>query len=235
MPSGLFGTVKVHPKNKYKVKKVIPAYTWLWRVNDVNNPPKKEFEIAKIMGKEGLGPTVHDTKISLFKSTMKMNKMNGTLLNMAEADNLSRKDMEQIVGKLVKLHKIGYYHGDIHRYNIMFTSQKNSKDWKFIDFGRTKKITQKLNYDDVLHQILVRDDRISRFLTSIPYGFERDLLNLHSTLNYADIIQNEAKHKTMNNPPFYHYSRYKFDEWFFKTVKNAVSEYNNNNTKRRNK
>ena len=215
MPVGFFAKVKNYEKNK--VKKTIPCSSYFKRLAGTNNPPKKEFEISKLMGNENIGPKVYSSSIKMFTSEMILNKMNNTF---ASKQNITKTDMKDILTLIVRMHRLGYDHFDIHGNNIMYKTSKNGKvQWRLIDFGRSAKICSKFIDIDYKNTI--------KFITTEEcvhfYGMEKDISDLAKIFVFKYLKKEQEKDKLNFN---IHRSRYKFYLFFVKLLRKI-----NENTK----
>ena len=214
----------------------------------------KEINLTKLMGEKNIGRKVHGSTKGFWKSTMSMNKMNGSVFNMVERNiELTKGDMKKIIRLVLKMHKEGYYHGSIHRKNIVWKQLEDDKNFKLRHFRYTGKTKNKLDYKFALSEIKSRtsDELYEQTLhSSIMHGDDRmkrventkdgDLISLFLLLQNIYLVQNERKlgNNNRNNNRDVNYDAmkytehlYKFSKWFRETVETEVKNLNNKNKK----
>ncbi len=205
----------------------------------------KEIDHAKLMGEKNIGPKVHRTKKTLFKSSMNMNNMNGTVGNAIGRNRkieLSKEDMKKIIKLVLKMHKEGYYHGRIFSKKVMWKQLEDGKNFKLIGFKKLGKIEDKLDYKDALSIIKSKPDEIY-WMMSTQKNHTGDLIALYHTLRVVSMSQYNLEHQYNDfyDGDFYYdlmkenEHLYKFSKWFRETAETEVKKLNNKNrNKKRN-
>ena len=137
--SGAFGNVILASKKKYK---------YAIKIQNTNDPEidyNMEVEIAKKMGELGIGPKIYESyyckdkeKYILFIVQDYIN--GGTLGEWIEnGKKFTPALKKQLIDKVDKMHKYGFFHNDLHDRNIFIQTYKNKKPEIFIgDFGLSK-------------------------------------------------------------------------------------------------
>ena len=205
----------------------------------------KEINHAKLMGEKNIGPKVHRTKKTLFKSSMNMNYMNGSLWNVTgNKIELTKGDMKKIIKLVLKMHKEGYYHGRISQRTVMWKELEDGKNFKLVGFKKMGKIEDKLDYKHVLWKIktIHKDDWVYDMKDNIIIvgSHEEDIRDLFELLASISNIyryrrnNNERDTDSYYNEMKYNEHMYKFSKWFRETVEAEVKNLNNKNKKRNN-
>ena len=193
----------------------------------------KEINHAKLMGEKNIGPKVHRTTKTLWKSTMIMNKMNGTVMNARRKKiELSKGDMKKIIKLVLKMHKEGYYHGNMWTNKVMWKQLEDGKNFKLVGFKLMDKIKGKVDYKDVLSFIKSGPDKWENF-----GNYKSDILSLFRLLRFT--MNNNNNNNNSNSDFYYDLMKqnehmYKFSKWFRETVEAEVKNLNNKNKKRNN-
>jgi serine/threonine protein kinase len=169
--SGAYGTVYLAKKNKkkyaIKMQKFDNNY---WKpIEDFLEQNINEYEKLKKLNKYSISPKVYDIIFIFNENKMEvyslifMDHIDGiTLLQHIEKKGkLDEKDKKKLNEKIVKLHKLGIYHRDLHEGNIIVIKKGKNIDFMIIDMGfalSKKKFLDNANKDNkkVLEGYLVK-------------------------------------------------------------------------------
>lgn len=199
---------------------------------------------AKLMGEKNIGPKVRESSKTFWKTTVVRNKMNGTVQNVLynKKIELSKGDMKKIIKLVLKMHKEGYYHGNISTRKVMWKELEDGKNFRLVGFKKMGKIEDKLDYKDALSNIKSKPEEI-HWMMDEQQNHKGDLLALYVTLRAVFMIKYNLKQNYNYNSydgDFYYdlikekEHNYKFSKWFRETVEAEVKNLNNKNKKRNN-
>jgi hypothetical protein len=196
------------------------------------------------MGEKNIGPKVHESRKTFWKTTVVRNKMNGTVLNAyMRKIELSKGDMKKIIKLVLKMHKEGYYHGHINVSRVVWKQLEDGKNFKLIGFKKMGKIEDKLDYKDILSKIktIHKDDwdydwhYDTKDNIIIVDSYEEDIRDLFELLTYHHRNRGNNERDDVYYGAMKHSEHmYKFSKWFRETVEAEVKNLNNKNKKRNN-
>lgn len=227
--------------NSNKVTKTYPHYLY-----GKSNASKK-INLYKLMGEKNIGPKVRGSTKGFLKSTMNlnMNNVKGKIDNARWIKNfeLTKGDMKKIIKLVLKMHKEGYYHGDILSNKVIWKQLEDGKNFRLIGFKNMGKIEDKLDYQDALSAIKSRPTEIYEMRRQHK-NHVGDLLSLYFTLRQIIWSGYNMKQKNYNDYNYdgdYYYDLmkeneyiHKFSKWFRETVETEVKNLNNKNNNRNN-
>lgn len=163
--------------------------------------------------------------------------------------------MKKIIRLVLKMHKEGYYHGSIHRMNIVWKQLEDDKNFKLRHFRYTGKTKNKLDYKYTLSEIKSSTpDELYEFLRAsvkndddkmkrVENTKDGDLISLFLLLQDIYLVQYKRKlgNNNRNNNRDVNYDAmkytehlYKFSKWFRETVETEVKNLNNNKKRNNN-
>jgi hypothetical protein len=94
----------------------------------------REALIAPLMAKHNVGPKIFDIFICLNIGYIIMEKWEGTIKHIHE--NITDNHLTTISDLIVKMHKYGVIHNDLHTANILYRTTKNNKyEFSITDYG----------------------------------------------------------------------------------------------------
>jgi tRNA A-37 threonylcarbamoyl transferase component Bud32 len=134
-----------------------------------------EIENAQIAGKANIAPKILKASYNNNEGVIIMEKLKGKMLKSRHARYIkdapeqtpaqvkrNAKQLAMEIGPLIrKLHSLGIFHGDAHRYNIMKTTKQKGGIWKLIDFGMSGKFDPYLEEEMLRH---IKDDYLDTLL-----------------------------------------------------------------------
>ena len=115
----------------------------------------REALIAPMMAKHKIGPKILDIFICLNMGYIIMEKWEGTIRNIHE--NITNENLNVISNLIVKMHKYGVIHNDLHTANILYRITKNNKyEFSITDYGLSLYFENK---NDIIPQKFLPNDK----------------------------------------------------------------------------
>ena len=96
----------------------------------------REALIAPMMAKEGVGPKIYDIFVCLNAGYIIMEKWDSSIRNIIETNKFTEDHLEDITKLIIKMHKKGIIHNDLHTGNILYKID-DAGNYKFsiTDYG----------------------------------------------------------------------------------------------------
>lgn len=136
------GQLFEHPSYKDRVIKVIYGPLNGKNHRETLQGVRKEFAMGELIHSLGIGGRFYKLNMCGKNAHMTLERFEGTLSEFIEKPDKFGVEVRhlkaaalQIKRLVVKLHKYGLYHGDIHLNNFMFKKTATGFKWYLIDFG----------------------------------------------------------------------------------------------------
>jgi len=152
---GGYGTVYFGKKNAKKYAIKMQRFDNIYgNLEEFLQSNINEYNKLKKLGKYSLSPKVYEIMFIFNEFTMQlyslivMEHIQGITLQKYKdkKGKLSNDDKNKLNNKIIKLHKLGIYHSDLHLNNIMVIKKAKNYDFIFIDFGLAKNSKNIINY-----------------------------------------------------------------------------------------
>jgi len=152
---GSYGTVYLAKKKSKKYAIKIQKFDNIYgNLDDFLESNINEYEKLRKLGKYSLSPKAYEIIFILNELTMKlyslivMDHIQGITLQeyKDKKGKLDDNDKKKINDKIIKLHKLGIYHRDLHTNNIIVVKKGKNYDFIFIDFGLAQNSKNIINF-----------------------------------------------------------------------------------------
>jgi len=152
---GAYGTVYLAKKKSKKYAIKIQKFDNIYgNLDDFLESNINEYEKLRKLGKYSLSPKAYEIIFILNELTMKlyslivMDHIQGITLQKYKdkKGKLDDNDKKKINDKIIKLHKLGIYHRDLHTNNIIVVKKGKNYDFIFIDFGLAQNSKNIINF-----------------------------------------------------------------------------------------
>jgi tRNA A-37 threonylcarbamoyl transferase component Bud32 len=125
-----------------------------------------EYEKLKKLGKYSLSPKAYEIFFIFNELTMKlyslivMDHIQGITLQeyINKKGKLNDDDKKKIDDKIIKLHKLGIYHRDLHTKNIIAVKKGKNYDFIFIDFGLAQHSKNIINFANKANKRILKNN-----------------------------------------------------------------------------